>query len=367
MITSLEKKFTAWQSHYRIDGNSLGFYRILFCAWFAIFRPYSYSWIADVPQAFYNPPMLSFASLFDRFPSDYFFQFLDATISISLVLVAVGFLTRISTCTLLLAQVVGNNFQYSFGKIDHAVFVQCVLFVMLLVNWGQSLSIDQLLFKRRQQNTSSIWLLAVLLAFGFFSAGFGKALVWLDFDPETNGFLAWFYSSYYNMNKQALLAPFAMKLRPLWIWEFADITAVLFELGFVIAISRRRVLTLWLLIACVFHLMNCLILNINFSHYAICYLAFVPWSLLVPRLKSVEQLPLWGLLSIGAAMVLVGPPFKLLSFFASPSWALERGAMMWIPPIIIFAVVIWKMRSTSMDGVDSELQSHEKLQPELTG
>ena len=90
MITTLEKKITAWKSEYRIDGNSLAFYRILFCIFFGVLAVSSYDWIGEVPKAFFEPPMLSIASFFNTFPDKPFFLFLNVVIHVSLVLVALG-------------------------------------------------------------------------------------------------------------------------------------------------------------------------------------------------------------------------------------------------------------------------------------
>lgn len=362
MITTLEKKITDWKSEYRIDGNSLAFYRIFFCVIFGIFFLPSYAWIGEVPKAFFTPPMLSIASLFSSFPDKSFFLFLDVAICASLVLVALGFFTRVSTGALLLAMLVGNNFQYSFGKIDHSILVLCVLLVMLVVNWGQSLSIDQILFKRRPRNDSSIWLLGLLVAFGFFTAGFGKAIVWIDFDFNTNGFLTWLNSGYYNFNRQELLAPAAVALRPLWIWEFADIAAVVFELGFIIAMLRRRFVMTWLMIACFFHLTNCLVLNIPFTPYTICYLAFIPWSKLIPKLETLSRLPSWSWVAIGITMTLIALPFDLFSILNSPSWRLERGIVLWTFTAAIFATTLWKTRFTQTDDAHGETQVISTIQ-----
>lgn len=341
MITKLEGRFQTWKSEYCIDEISLGFYRILFCVWLVLFYPPSYAWLGDVPKAFYDPPILSLASLLDSFPDRSFFLFLDILIAVSLLMVAVGFLTRSATAALLIAQLVGNSFQYSFGKIDHSIFVQCVLLVMLIVNWGRALSIDQILSRRDAKVAPTIWLLAVFLAFGFFSAGFGKAVHWIDWDFEKNGFLNWLYSGYYTLNRQELLAPLAMKVRPLWIWEAADFTAVLFELGFVVAIFRRRWFMIWLLVACLFHLTNCLVLNISFAPYSMCYLAFVPWSQLIPRLSRMQSIPLKLVMAVCVVMILSGPPLSLFrSVLASPVWKLERGVLMWASCGLILAFTL---------------------------
>ena len=357
MITALEKKISAWKSEYRIDGNSLAFYRIFFCIVFGVLMLASCDWLGDVPKALFEPPMLSVASLFDTFPDKPFFVFLDVMVCISLVMIAVGLFTRVSTGVLLVVLLLYNNLLYSFGKIDHSILVFCVLLVMLIVNWGQSLSIDQLLFKRSPRKDSSIWLLAVFLAFGFFTAGYGKALVWIDLDFNTNGFLAWFYSGYYNLGRQEMLASTVIDIRPLWIWEFADITAVVFELGFMIAILRRRFIMVWLFVACVFHLINCLVLNIFFSTYTICYLAFVPWSKLIPKLATLDRLPLSGLVAIGIAMILIVPPIDLFSRVILPSWQLERAVALWICTAVILAITILKTRSTQTGDTREEIQA----------
>lgn len=346
MIQRISRSIESWKAQYSVDGNSLAVYRFLFSGWMMLFGPPQYAWLGEVPKAFYSAPPLSIASFFDTFPDASFFRLLDGVIAASLIFVAVGFLTRLSTGVLLVSLLVGNSFQYSFGKIDHAILVQCVLLVMIFANWGRSLSIDQLIFQRRFRGDPSIWLLALLLAFGFFSAGFGKAINWIDFDPRWNGFLNWLYSGYYTLGRQDLLAPVAINIRPLWIWELADISAVVFELGFLVAILRHRWLMTWLAIACAFHLTNCLVLNIPFSIYAICYLAFVPWTKVFPRLVTADRFSFQSLLAILALMVLLSPPLNLLDFLDAPSWSLERAVAIWFTAGIVLLFSLWRLKAT---------------------
>ena len=52
----------------------------------------------------------------------------------------------------------------------------------------------------------------VLIAFGMFTAGFEKALHWVNFDLSRNGFLSWFYRGYYTLDRKLLLAPVVLKV-----------------------------------------------------------------------------------------------------------------------------------------------------------
>ena len=117
------------------------------------------------------------------------------------------------------------------------------------------------------------------------TAGFGKALNWIDLNLTTSGFLSWFYSGYFNHGRDRLLAPLVLKISEPLVWELIDTLAVVFELGALLAILSRQRWYAWLTTACIFHLANCLLLNIDFEMNAIVYLAFVPWAQL-PIVKS---------------------------------------------------------------------------------
>jgi uncharacterized membrane protein YphA (DoxX/SURF4 family) len=116
-----------------VDPASLGIYRILFVLYLLVRGPPSFSWLGSMPQGMYLPPRVSLAALFDGFPPLGSLVLLDLVIVISLLAVLVGFKTRWFTALLLLAILVGNGFRYSFGKIDHGILLEGVLFVMVIV------------------------------------------------------------------------------------------------------------------------------------------------------------------------------------------------------------------------------------------
>ena len=128
--------------------------------------------------------------------------------------------------------------------------------------------------------TRILAILAVILSFGMFTAGFEKALYWVDFDLETGGFLRWFYSGFFTHGRDYLLAPVVTRLPPK-IFELADYFAVIFELSPLLALlSGRKWWLLWLFVASIFHLANTLLLNIDFIAHAPVYLSFITLSCL---------------------------------------------------------------------------------------
>ncbi|MEM9162207.1 MAG: hypothetical protein AAGC54_03965 [Cyanobacteria bacterium P01_F01_bin.4] len=334
----------------RVEARSLSFFRIVFGVFTMLFLWRRYVWLGAVPDAFFNPPLLSITSFFWRFPPAPFFQGIDLLVGICTVTLTIGLMTRASTLGLLVLLLLGNNFQFSLGKIDHTILYPCVLLVMCFQNWGAFFSVDALRQRlspsRQLDEAANLSLLGLFIAFGFFTAGFGKALNWVDFDLSTNGFLSWLYRGYYNFGSDQLLAPLAIQVNLPILWELVDYSAVIFELGFCVAILGRRSWYLWLTIACLFHLMNCLLLNIPFNDNAIAYLAFIPWARLpvISKLSS-QKLP-WVLAGLGSfsifALVLriSSEQVRGIAFYLSESIGFLDGLLLscgiWVISLLIF-------------------------------
>jgi hypothetical protein len=141
-----------------------------------------------------------------------------------------------------------------------------------------------------------------------FSAGFAKALRWINFDLSTSGFLSWFYSGYYTLDRKLLLAPLVLKVPPAF-FKIADYAAVLLELSpFFFLLAGRAGWRAWILIATCFHLANALLLNIPFYIHVLVYLPFV----------------------------------ALARFFgrASVGGSATTAVLSWRAPVIIFAIIL---------------------------
>jgi hypothetical protein len=269
------------------DASSLGIFRWAYGAFFLLFDAPYCSWIDHAPPALFDPPPLSLAALLHGFPPPPFFLVLDAATIVALCAVTVGYRTTFATWSLFALRLVAGNFRFSFGKIDHDILVVALLPCMAVARWGATYSVDALVHRdaRAPKNAPAvarmcIGVFAVLLAFGMFTAGFEKAIHWIDFDLHTSGTLSWYLPNYDALGRRYFLAPYVTET-PRIVLELADYAAPLFELsGFpALLISRRAWLT-WLFVACSFHLGNALTLNISFADYVLVYLVFVD---LTPR------------------------------------------------------------------------------------
>jgi hypothetical protein len=327
-LTSLWQVDARWREQFAVSATSLGVFRIIFVFYTAALGAFSCRWIAELPRAFFSPHAFMFTSLVRGFPGASTLWLLDLASLASLVLVLVGIRTRTATAALLLLTLVSSSYRYSFGKIDHDILFQAVLLVMIDANWGSALSLDAYLARGRIGDAPmrSLRPLAVILALAFATAGVPKALRWIDFDLGNNGFLSWFFPGYYSFGRTRFLADLVAKVRPLWLWEFADVAAVVFELGFLVAVFRLRWMLAWLAVASVFHLVNGLVLNIAFTGNVIVYLAFVPWGRLWPGMAKVPSRPL--LLVAFVALGLLA--LRVVSNGAAPISALGPDAVLWI-------------------------------------
>jgi hypothetical protein len=248
-----------------------GAYILLFYA------PYS-AWVGQVPQSFYKPPVLSVAFLFAGFPPYWLMLAADLVRIWLLVLITIGIRTRICTIVLCLLTFISTNFVYSFGKIDHDSLLWAVALCLAFTDWGVCYA---LVPDRRINPKVAARALAttgILLAFAMFSAGFEKALYWINFNLSTSGFLSWLYPLYYSLGRTFLLAPVVVKLPP-QLFKIADFAAVAFELSaFFFLLAGRTAWRAWLLLATIFHVANTLFLNIPFYIHVPVYLLFVNFA-----------------------------------------------------------------------------------------
>ena len=268
----------AWQRGLQsaeVDTASLVITRVAF-GMFILFvsTPY-FGWISDAPQGLFEPPILSISSLIDDFPSATAFLVWDIAVPLLAVCIILGIKTRAACLLMVGGNLLASGFAYSFGKIDHDVLYKIAPACLAFTNWGTRYAVmpDRNLSKLSQDSATLV--LAILIAFGFFTAGLEKAYVWIDFNTGTSGFLSWIYSGYFTLGRQSLLAPLVLKVPPEW-FELADYSAVAFEVsGLVFLLLGIRYWQAWLLVACLFHLLNTLLLNIPFVEHGVIYAVFL--------------------------------------------------------------------------------------------
>ncbi|HEX2532396.1 MAG TPA: hypothetical protein VHK69_01600 [Chitinophagaceae bacterium] len=270
-----------------LDIRSLCVFRILTGLFLLTLFPFqNFSWISESPEAFFRPPALTVAGFSGGFPGRSALVLLDLSILALTLCITLGIKARAATCGYLLLSYIGQSFHFSFGKIEHSILLLALLFCMIFSGWGRHLALVPDKERKMDDPSRSLSLLSVLICFGFFTAGFPKALHWIDFDTSTSGFAEWLYNGYYNQDRQYLLAPAGHDL-PFWVFESMDYAGVLFELSpLLFLLVSRKAWRLWLFIACVFHVLNLLLLNIPFLENSIVYLAFINYRNLYFRIQD---------------------------------------------------------------------------------
>jgi uncharacterized membrane protein YphA (DoxX/SURF4 family) len=276
---------------YQLTAEALALYRI-FYSLFAIFiiipghPPYGfYGFLNGLPGDFFLPPPGPMM-LFGSFPPGWVFVLIEAMLLMALISLLLGWKTRLSSIIVAFCFLLGNGFSYSLGKINHDLFLPLIPFVMLFSNWGSTWSIDNLLKSQRNKNETVVisvnnWpvtLLTLFLGFMMFTAGFPKILGgWLDPDKfATYGHLL---NQHFVNSRTALLSEFFINLNVPVFWTVIDYFTIIFEIGFLFAIIKPKLVRLFCGIAVIFHFGVMMMLNISFiPNLAIYSLFLFNWN-----------------------------------------------------------------------------------------
>ncbi len=284
MIKSIENKLSIfWNRSFATtfnDDKSLSIIRIIFsCAAFIFYIRSigDFTYINSVPQALFNPPILSIANLFDGFPEYPFLNLMQGIFWTLIIGLIFGIKARFCGLGSSIILIFLTNFNYSFGKINHSTFLPIIcLFFLSFTNWGSYYALipDKKINEKYKKFSLSI--LALSICFGMFTAGYPKAISWIDFNLDENGFLKWFYGGYINLDRRPILGEIVKNINPK-LFEILDWSAVIFELTpFIAFLLGRKYWNYWLIVAIFFHFGNFLLLDISFLFGPLCYLVFFP-------------------------------------------------------------------------------------------
>ena len=341
----------------RVSTRALAQVRIIVGVLFVLFALPNYCWIARVPGGWFKPPLMSLAYFCPGFPSLFLCQAIEIVSFILMVGIMLGVKARILGFLLVIIYGAFSSFLFSLGKIDHTILPWVSLLCLSFSNWGCRLALIPDRPWRFQWRSPA--LLALLICFGFFTAGFRKFFIWIDFRIDTGGVINWIYPGYFDLGRTALLAEWGLRLPPI-LSEVMDYLGVAFELSsglFLLAdfIAWR----FWLTCACAFHLTNLLLLNIPFTQNAIAYVPFLLSPLLIWKIR--HQSPVLNGLLSGVAVFLAvffflryyfpvsGAQLGLLSGYGSAIvvWAVVMG-------VGVFGIMISKRRSVSQAVLNRE-------------
>ena len=294
-----------------VNSASLGVLRVI-TGIFLLYFYYSYTWLADLPKALFHPPILSVANLSDSFPPYYVLRMIDVCRLILMVAIIIGSKTRISSLIWVILTIIAASFQFSLGKIDHdGALLLAMMVVLSFSGWGKELAVWPDKDSRYDSTAGSLAVFAAIICYGMFTAGLGKAMVWVDFDLQTSGFASWYYLGLYDFNRDRLLAGYVPMI-PFHFYEILDYAAVFLELSpLLFLLLGRKTWIFWLLTASLFHLGNVLLLNIPFANHVLVYLVFVDLSG-VRRLFKESKFFLFGVLGITSLIIIIHVYFLVI-------------------------------------------------------
>ena len=323
---SLKQKLNHWVfNEYQLSVEGLGLYRIAFVLYILfIYGLPDFSWISEQPQYYYVPRLISLGALFTDYPPQAFFITMQVLMVLGYSMLLVGWHTRKVSIILPLMVIVCKTFAYSFGHVDHDIFAWITPLILSGSAWGEAYSIDAYQHRNRpaQENTGwSLHLLVVLMTFAMLSAGMVKFLGgWML--PENKAVYAHLAYNYYVVGRHDLLATHFMHFKSSVLWEFMDWSAVMFELGFMVAMLKREWFRIIIGVACVFHGLNMVMLNIPFTENLGAYLAFLPWTAIA--LKAPKSIPIqwkhWAILPAAAFCGLCAVPAWIRQPDIRPEW-----------------------------------------------
>lgn len=325
----MNSKFENWIfNSYSPTAEGLGLYRIFAALFFLIFLfpdSFFYSTLESFPDAFYTPPPGPMM-LFNDFPPEVFLRFVHGLLMISWVGVLVGFKTKWSSISAGLCMLILQGFMFSLGKINHEILLAATPIIMAFSNWGAAFSVDATYGEKKESVEGwPLVLLALLLGFMMFTAGFPKILGgWLD--PSTQATRGHLFNQYFVRERQDLLAEFAVQFDVAFVWEVLDWATILFEVGFLAAVWKAGWTRLFICFAAIFHFSTMMTLNIPFLVNFLVYAAFIKWDSVFQYLKKIPVLSVKksGGINIDkwvwSAAIFVGALFLILRLFSNAGY-----------------------------------------------
>lgn len=280
----MKQKFENWiDDTWRISPGGAGLLRIVTSLYILFFLipgngPGHFKYLSELPDQFFMPPPGPMA-LFQGFPPLLFFHSLLFILFISLMLLAIGYRTKMVSILSGILILILQGFIYSVGKVNHEILTGIFPVLMAFTNWGAAYSVDSFRQKSSAQVTESwpLTLLALLIGFMMFTAGVPKILGgWLD--PSTQAVQGHLFNQYFLRGRDALLAARLVNLDQPLFWEFLDWATIFFEIGFLAAVWKRSWFRVFLVFAVFFHYSTMLILNIPFIQNLMLYAAFLNWD-----------------------------------------------------------------------------------------
>lgn len=324
----------------------------------------SVRWIPNIPHEFRSPPPGLTSWL--PHPTPAVALLVEISLVVALIGLLLGWRTRLMSVAVGVLGIVGSAMVFSFGKIDHTIFLWIVPLAMSSSDWGDRISLDSRGSAESDQmvSTSAVPFLSILLALAFLTAGLPKlAGGWLS--TEVSATKSYFRDKVLRGETNistSLLESIESRL----IWESADWATLLLEFGFVFLILWPFGYRLLVNVAAVFHLIVLFVLNINFESSLALYLVFALQFIDVDRVERFlaaleerrEMVLVAGSIALAAAVAtqLAGPGLLrvALGLFGASDWTVALVTQ------LVFSAVLIMLTRRSLQAVELR---HEPVVP----
>jgi len=275
-VIILRRRLDDWLTDSPVSAEDLSLFRV-FYALFVLLTLWRSDYAAYLPATTFDPPSGPFA-LLGSAPPLLVIWLLEAMLSVALAALAIGWHTRVSAVVSAALQIALYGIGYSYGKIDHTIFLPLVALLLSFSAWGSDFSVDA-----RQRGVGlhgHSWAprcLAVAIGVGTLTAGLAKLRGgWLSWDSQaTFGYLV--------LERDIFSAPldttaFLSSIDHPVVWEILDYGTVFLECGMILAVLRWRTFYLGIAALAMFHFFIALTVGIVFPYNLPAYAAFIPWS-----------------------------------------------------------------------------------------
>lgn len=307
-------------------------FRILLGLWILLVTTPTYRWLAEVPYNLYFHPWLEIFGWHIPKLDNSFYWVLDVISIISISLVTLGIRSRVFAIVFLLTNVVGYSIENSLGKINHGGLWFAMILCFALSDW----STKNALVPDRKWNIHKtvISIFSISICFGFLTAGIPKVLHWIDFDIQSSGVLKWWLSGLFTESHSGIF-DFDMGRTPNLILEGLDYLAAIFEVSaFILLIMGKKYWRLWLIIASLFHLTNCMLFGITFISYIPVYSCFLLAYVLDKKENNINWILLISVVMI-IGVIKVFLTFLEINFlFKDSIWNIYLSILFWLVLIV---------------------------------
>ena len=313
---------------YRISAHGLALYRVIFASYALLVIVPRHGWLADVPDAFFYPP-IGMTMFFSGVPGAWFFHLLNFAIMVAAFCLLLGKCVRPAWASVGVLLLVGNAWAYSFGKINHGILPIVVALVMSMADTAESKDSPREQVAAEMAGAGrAAWpmaLLAMLVGMAMFTAAIPKLLTgWLD--PSAPATLGHLLFNHFVTGRETLLSSTLVEIDSLLFWKISDYATLLLEGGFIVAMLWRRWFQVFCAAACLFHLGVFWMMDIPFTGNVLVYGAFVNWALILqwgPARRLAERgvvlsrrVALWHVLLIACVWfggtLVVGQPWSAM-------------------------------------------------------